>query len=388
MRFRISWLAIPVIAALAVCPRTSEADTSAADSTKHGSSFSSSEDGWFDVSNFLDAKYGFLPILIPITEPAVGYGIAGALAFVDKPLGNRSAGFGRPNITMIGGLATENGTWGALLGDLRHWKGDRLQTLAGIVYASANLDFYGVGDETQVESGLRYNLEPKGLLLRAKYRIGPKARVWAGLGYMYSATKVSFDAPDGTPGLPDYDEHSAIGGITPSLTYDSRDNFFTPLSGTYVDLTGRFFGPALGGEDVFQNAFIVAMQYVPIKSALFLGIRGDGKASFGDAPFYMLPFISLRGAPILRYQGKAVAQTEVEVRWQFWRRISLVGFGGLGATWNDVEHFDNQRTIETGGAGFRYELARHYGIHAGLDLAFGPDETAIYVQMGNAWARP
>jgi hypothetical protein len=43
-------------------------------------------DGWFDVSGFLDEKYGFLPLIIPITEPAVGYGATGALAFLDQPL--------------------------------------------------------------------------------------------------------------------------------------------------------------------------------------------------------------------------------------------------------------------------------------------------------------
>ena len=376
------------IVALAGSSHRVLAGESEPDSIDHRMSFTSAEDGWVDLSDFLDSRYGFLPIVIPITEPAVGYGAAGVLAFLDKPQRGAAAGFGRPNITMVGGLATENGTWGALAGDLRHWKGDRLQTLAGVVYASANLDFYGVRDDALLDSGLRYNLEPKGVLVRAKYLIGPRARVWAGLGYMYSATDVAFDAPDSTPGLPDYDERSNIGGLTPSLTYDSRDNFFTPLRGTYLDLSARFFGPALGGDDTFQNVYVVVMQYVPIGPALFLGVRGDGKASFGDAPFYMLPFVSLRGAPILRYQGGAVAQGELELRWQCWRRFSLVGFGGLGAAWNDFEHLNGQRTIETGGGGFRYELARRYGLHAGLDLAFGPDETAIYVQVGNAWIRP
>jgi len=36
----------------------------------------------------------------------------------------------------------------------------------------------------------------------------------------------------------------------------------------------------------------------------------------------------------------------------------------------------------TGGAGFRYELAREYGLHAGLDVAFGPDNAAIYIVLG------
>jgi len=366
-----------------------EADTIASDTTSHSNASVSPDDGWPDASPFLDSSYGFLPILVPITEPAVGYGAAGGLAFIDKPPGGGEAGFGRPNITMLGGLATENGTWGALVGDLRHWKGDRLQTLAAVLYVSANLDFYGIGDDPTLEHGLRYNLEPKGFLLRAKYRIGPRARTWAGLGYMYSATDVAFEAPESTLGLPDYDKRADLGGITPSLSFDSRDNFFTPLKGTYVDVTGRFFGPALGGDDVFEIATIIVMQYVPLGPQLFMGVRGDAKASFGDAPFYMLPFISLRGAPILRYQGEAVAQSELELRWQCWRRFSLVGFGGWGVAWSEFNHFETgQRTIGTGGAGFRYELARRYGIHAGVDLAFGPDETAIYVQMGSAWARP
>jgi len=90
----------------------------------------------------------------------------------------------------------------------------------------------------------------------------------------------------------------------------------------------------------------------------------------------------------MRYQGDEVASVEVELRWQFWRRFSVVGFAGTGAAWNDAERLHNTKTIVTGGFGLRYEIARKYGIHMGLDLAFGPDNTAAYVQVGSAWARP
>ena len=112
---------------------------------KPPSKFRSPEDGWFDVSAFLDEPWGFLPIVMPITEPAVGYGAAGGLAFIGKPRDAAGAGLGRPNISLVGGLGTENGTWGALAGDLRHWKNDRVQTLVGFFDASVNLDFHGVG---------------------------------------------------------------------------------------------------------------------------------------------------------------------------------------------------------------------------------------------------
>ena len=45
-------------------------------------------------------------------------------------------------------------------------------------------------------------------------------------------------------------------------------------------------------------------------------------------------------------------------------------------------------TLVTGGTGFRYELARKYGLHMGVDVAFGPDGPVFYIQFGSAWARP
>src|SRR5262245_65062845 len=109
------------------------------------SKFRSPDDGWLDVSGFLDEKFGFLPVVIPITEPAVGYGAAGALAFISQPLGAARDGFGRPDITFVGGLGTENGSWGAMIGDLRHWFGARVETQAGLPQLSMTARFHGIG---------------------------------------------------------------------------------------------------------------------------------------------------------------------------------------------------------------------------------------------------
>jgi len=145
---------------------------------------------------------------------------------------------------------------------------------------------------------------------------------------------------------------------------------------------------ALGGDSEFQRVSLTAMHFLPLHPKLTLGVRGDAAFSFGDVPFYMQPFVALRGVPVMRYQGDDVAQVEVELLWQFWKCFSLVGFAGGGAAWNDFERFDNPLTLVTEGAGFRHEIARKYGLHMGLDVAFGPDTTAIYVQFGSAWARP
>ena len=381
------------IVILAFGPSWAAAQTSAetpveSTSAPSPSKFRSADDGWLDVSGFLDEKYGFLPLAIPITEPAVGYGAAVGLAFISSPLGEAREGYGRPDISLAGGLGTENGSWGLMLGDVRHWFGDRLETQVGIMHLSANLDFHGIGQDAFLDRHpARYNLEPTGGVVRAKYRLGDST-FWAGLGYAFAVTRVTFKAPEGTPGLPDIERDTKVGGLTPSFTYDTRDNMFTPLRGTFVEALLGVFSPALGADDDFQRLQVAAIQYFPLLSTLYLGLRGDGAATFGDTPFYLKPFISLRGAPIMRYQGDEVASFEAELRWQFWRRFSVLGFVGAGAAWNDAERVNNTQKIVTGGFGFRYEVARKYGIHMGLDVAFAPDNAAVYVQVGSAWARP
>ena len=65
-----------------------------------------------------------------------------------------------------------------------------------------------------------------------------------------------------------------------------------------------------------------------------------------------------------------------------------MGFVGGGAAWNDFDRYENSRDVVAGGTGFRCELARKYGLHMGLDVAFGPEDPILYVQFGSAWLRP
>lgn len=346
------------------------------------------DDGWPDVSKFLDEKFGFLPIAKPITEPAVGYGVGGGLMFISKPLGQAAKGLGRPNITGVGGFGTSNGSWGIFGIDMRYWARDHIQTLVGGVYASVNLDYYGTGNDSVLhDNPLRYNLQPAGGAGLMKYRLG-ESRAWAGVGYAFASTRVSFDAPDSQPAIPAYEKRSNVGLLLTSLTLDTRDNFFTPLRGTFLE---AIFQPAatwLGSDHNFERLNLTAIQYLPLPYRLYFGLRGDLGASFGDAPFYMRPSISMRGVAAMRYQGEEVAQLEAELRWQFYGRWSILGFIGAGDAWNHLEEGKQVQGVIAGGGGFRYEIARSYGLHMGVDVAGSRDTGAFYIQVGSAWMRP
>lgn len=379
-------LAVP-LPALAGGEAAQLPDPAAAVDTEEPSRFRG-DDGWLDVSGFLDQAYGFIPLVVPITEPAVGFGGAAALMFIDKPFGESAAGFGRPNITVIGGLGTENGTRGAFAGDMRHWLDDRLKTLVGVMQASINLDFYGIGRDPPLQRDPKsYNLDTRATVAQVRYRISDSP-AWIGLGYVLARTSVGFDILPTPETLPEFRRESRVGGLLPHLSYDSRDNIFTPTSGSYLEASAGVFAKGLGGDSEFQRVNLVSMHFEPLARDLTFGINAGGVFSFGDVPFYLRPFIALRGVPAMRYQGDSAAQVEAELRWQFWQRFSLVGFAGAGRTWNDGGWNRRAQEVTSGGVGFRYEIARKYGLHMGVDVARGPDGPAWYIQVGSAWARP
>ena len=102
----------------------------------------------------------------------------------------------------------------------------------------------------------------------------------------------------------------------------------------------------------------------------------------GSIPFYLEPYIDLRGIPVLRYAGKDVILGEAEVRWNFMPRVGLIGFTGIG--WA-AEHFSDLKDASsrvTYGAGLRYYVAKAFGLHAGFDIARGPEDTAFYLTIG------
>lgn len=360
----------------------------ATEATKQESLLYSKDDGWLDVSGFIDQAYGFIPLVIPITEPAVGYGATVGLVFVDREVENAEAGFGRPNLTFVGGLKTENDSKGAFAADSRYWFDDHMQSLVGGFDMSVNLDYHGIGADPSLENDpQRYNISATGAFLMGRYRLG-SSRSWLGLGYLRADTQLEFALKPEQPELPGIERENELSGLIPEYTYDSRDSIFTPNKGFYFSTSAAIFSPELGGEEEFERASLFTMGFWPVTNKVIISAAAGASYSSADTPIYLRPYIQLRGAPAVRYQGEYAAQIEAEVRWQFWQRFSAVAFGGSGTAGIEFKERERTQDINTAGLGFRYEMARKYQLHMGIDAAHGPDGMAYYLIFGSAWSRP
>jgi len=352
--------------------------------------FFKSDDGRFDMSQFLLEHKGFLPVPIIVTEPAIGYGGGAALLFFNRnsaPPDGLSAPkrFTPPDITAVGGMGTENGTRGAFAGHLGYSADGRWRYLAAAARTSLNLSFYGdpILSGRPANEGLKYNLKSNFLLADVRRRVG-ESDWFAGLLYLRADSDNRFDGARPEDIAP-REQELTIGGMAAVAEYDGRDNIFTPNSGTRLSFYAYDFGPRFGGDTSFHRYTAALNSFWTVHRDVVIGARLDWRGTTGNTPFYALPYIDLRGIPIMRYQGERVAMAEVEARWNLDKRWSLVGFSGIGRAAQRGGDLGSAPSRSTVGAGFRYYLAQALGLHAGIDVARGPDDHAIYIVFGSAW---
>lgn len=356
--------------------------------------FKDPSDGALDASEWLVERKGFLPVPIFVTEPAVGYGLGAALLFFhesrrDKQARMESSGNDMlrlpPSISAVAGAYTENDSWFVGGGHFGSWKDDRMRYVGGLGGASLNLRFYGAGiDPTIGSGGSRFNIEGGFLLQELTVRI-PGTKLFVGGRYEFLTSNIVFDLSDIIPGIPPAQLDSNDAGLALIANYDSRDNIFTPNRGQWVKLNLSVHDSALGGDFDYNKTRIQWFSWWEGIPKVVMGTRLDYWFANGDVPFYALPYIHLEGIPVLRYQGENVFVGEIRPRWDFRFRWSLVGFVGAGWAENSLSDYSGSEARVAGGLGFRYLLARRLGLRVGLDVARGPEETAIYIIVGNAW---
>jgi hypothetical protein len=359
-----------------------------ADPAPGPSRFRDPEDGRVDISDFLAKPRGFLPIPIVITEPAVGYGGGAAAMFLRPREAAGAEGWARPNISVAGGFATENGTRAAFAGDSSRWVDGQLRSLGGAAAGRVNLDFYGLGaDRASFDRAVHYSLQFTGVLAQANWQLAPRSPWAVGMRYAYANVEPRLREAPLFPGLADR-VRMKISAPTPILEYDSRDNIFTPTRGVYAESSLMASRAALGASVDFERFHQVLIGYAPVARDATLGARIDYAWSSEGTPFFLRPYVALRGVQAMRYQGDRMASTEIEVRWPLVERWSFVAFGGAGKTWTRRDELSVSQDVASGGIGLRYELARRFGMHAGLDVAHSAGTTGIYIQVGSAWFRP
>ena len=291
--------------------------------------FKDPEDGKLDLTAGGEQGAGFFPIAIPFNEPATGPGLVLALGYFHPTKGAPAASSEDaatpPTVTFGAVAGTTNGTWFAAGGHHHVWKEDTIRYLGAIGGGSANLTFFGFGDQdTSEDEGIDFNIKALGLVQQAKFRIA-ELPVFVGTKYIFATTDTTFDADteDVLTG------ESDLAGLSALVEYDTRDTVFTPNKGMQATVDLTWYSEALGGDFDFgfrrhrgrRAVLCAAVREAARRSRLPLprALRGDlrDRATLQDRRALERPRFHRRGACGDRARELARCRQGLQLRGRF-----------------------------------------------------------------------
>ncbi|WLI87227.1 BamA/TamA family outer membrane protein [Vibrio parahaemolyticus] len=360
-------------------------------------------DGQFDMGHYIaENAHGFLPIPILITEPAVGYGggVAGLFLHETEEEKNKrkqaaleaidgGAQLVPAAMTVAGALGTENGSWFVFGGHRHSWLNDRVRYIGVGGFGVANLDLYKQLSFGPIQKDLRFGTTTSVAALSQKVQVRiADTPIMVGVKQLLAKSKVESDSK-----LIDKVMHLTLGseavtsGLGVLAEYDTRDNLFYPSKGYKLTADYVIYDDALGSDYNYRNFNLDAEAYIPITEKWTLGLAGNYQ-NFEQKDSMVSPtakpYVALRGVSSYRYQGDEIETLQAQLTYSINHRWKVNGFYGRGqATQRSGDEQDSR--VNAGGVGFRYQIARRYGLHIGMDYAMSDEESAIYFNVGSGF---
>lgn len=193
------------------------------------------------------------------------------------------------------------------------------------------------------------------------------------------------------------DNNSFSSGMTLNLLYDTRNNAFNPLPGTYVNAVYRYNGKMLGSNESWQSLYVDVRKYIALsherkKEVLALWSYYWTTLNQGT-PYLDLPSIgwdpynsSGRGVEQNRYRGQGLLYAEAEYRRDLTDNglFGYVIFANASSVTEAAKR--NFKYINPAlGAGLRIKFNKGSDTNIALDYGFSKSYNTFLIGLGEAF---
>ncbi|HEY9260306.1 BamA/TamA family outer membrane protein [Chitinophaga sp.] len=230
-------------------------------------------------------------------------------------------------------------------------------------------DFYDYGTKTTIVSfGVQRRII-KGL--------------YAGLSYTYAHYNTVYEDTIKPTSV------SHTNAIVLNVLYDTRDAVYYPTKGDKIQLSWKTYPTWFGNTAEANRVSLEFDKYFPMRqnhdiiAARFMGKFGLGNIAFEQQ--VTLGGRDIRGYSEGKYRGTGLMDVQGEYRFNFHKKMGLVGFVGLATIYgSDTESFD-WKLYPGGGVGYRYNPFKKTKFNVGLDAAVGKGDYGVYFRIGEAF---
>lgn len=335
-------------------------------------------------------KVVFAPIVYFEPNTSFGFGFGASLLFKPKGAGPET----RTSNIPVGISYTLNNQVFFTSGYTIFFPEEKWIFRGNLDYTDFPRDYYGIGNGSTEEdrSVITYQqvlVEP--LLLR---QVLPKTFVGGGFRYDRFFKTELVEATDRLPVGADLQDSlgSTSFGLEFAASYDSRDNVVNAQRGTLVEFTQGFYGESLGGTNAFQLAKMDLRGYKRMGKKGVAALNLFARYAGGDAPPYELSELGgdflLRGFAEGRFRDRLALFAQAEYRWQTWRSIGFVFYGGAGQVAEGAADLGLDQLRYSLGTGLRVTIIPSENINLRLDYAYGfglSSGTGFYLGLGEAF---
>lgn len=333
-----------------------------------------------DVASLVKKEGTWVPVPIPVANPTVGAGLQAVLMYLHpkKPDTKHNTTSG------IVAMYTNTESWFTGIFHDDYLQADKYRYSIFMGTGKFNLDFYGIGNG-QGDRSISYEFDMQVFAPKFQVRISKSGYWYTGLHYIYMDADSVFKFSELDPILPDVEQDTKTAGLGFLLTYDSRDNNYYPTKGQWFETKLTDYGKTWGGKDDYKKSTTFINHYQPATENLIIALRANLQTSDGDAPFFDLPTLQMRGFSRDRYRDEYTISLHSEARYKFRPRWGVIGFyeaGWFNSSGSDLFDDDSVTSI---GAGLRWQVAKEQGMNLGIDVAYSSDDYTIYVQVGEGF---
>lgn len=253
--------------------------------------------------------------------------------------------------------------------------------------------FYGIGNDTP-DDPEKYSQYRWRVLLTPYLNLSQEKNIWLGLrGEFLRYTNLEFE-PGGRFELNNVlgEEGGNVLGAGVRVVWDTRDQPYYPLGGTYLEAGWTWYDEVIGSDYVYQQWLLEGRKFWNTWDEQVIAAQVMLRVGQGDVPFQEMAEIGhesrFRGIVGGRYLDKVGYTAQVEYRLPIWWRFGVNGFASIGRLGERLDDLLTVDGIHTAiGAGLRFVVNRGEKLSLRFDVAYSPSErgTAYYFTLREAF---
>jgi hypothetical protein len=249
--------------------------------------------------------------------------------------------------------------------------------------------FWGLGNRTAYD--VNENFSQKQFFINPQFLQRVHRKLYVGASYEYQVTGPVSYIPGGL-----FDKENITGryggntsGIGPILSWDTRNNAYSPTHGVFAEMQYIWFDSHLGSNFNFTVFSADFRKFFYLSEKSVFAIQGIAGLTSGNTPFRKLE--ELGGADMMRgyyggrYTDKCLMAYQAEYRRLLFWRIGMVAFASTGQVGPNPGHFEMDGFHYAYGGGARFMLSKEEKLNLRIDYGIGRHSNAFTVQLREAF---